>query len=351
MKKYSSHIKGKRILITGGTGSFGSTMARALIDLSPKEIIIFSRDELKQYEMRDKYVNTPLRFIIGDIRDRDSIEHAMEHVDYVFHAAALKQVPSCEFFPMEAIKTNVLGGYNVMQSAIAKGVQKVVVLSTDKAVYPINAMGMTKALMEKVMIATAKEVERQKAKTILCGVRYGNVMYSRGSVIPLFIKQMQEGKKLTITNARMTRFLLPLSESVRLVLHALSKGKNGSMYVKKAPAANMQILAEAVCELFNVDKDFRTIGTRAGEKMHETLVSAEEWVRVIDEGDFFQIPREAEFLDYDKYYSHGLKKQHEIEGYTSANTKQLTINQTKKLLKSLPEIHALIGKEKKNEKK
>lgn len=333
-------LKNKRILITGGTGSFGSTMTKALLEQDPEEIIIFSRDELKQFEMRNHFNDEHLTFIIGDIRDYNTIYKALSGVDYVFHAAALKQVPTAEFFPMEAVKTNILGGDNVMNAAISQNVRKVVFLSTDKAVYPINAMGLSKALMEKTMISLAREIDNEEWKTKLCGVRYGNVMYSRGSVIPFFISLIKQGKPLLITDPVMTRFLLPLRDSVKLVLHALNDGNNGSIYVKKAPAATIETTADALCELFNYDISKRKIvGVRAGEKMHETLISREEWQRVKDQEDFYQIPTETKDLDYDKYFTVGKKKtKNDKEGYTSENTKQLSVNQTKNLLLSLPEI-------------
>lgn len=333
----NSSIEEKKILITGGTGSFGSTMVNSLLELSPKEIIIFSRDELKQFEMRNELQNPLLRFVIGDVRDKESVINAMQGVDFVFHAAALKQVPTCEFFPMEAVKTNILGTSNVIDAAVAARAEKVIILSTDKAVYPINAMGMTKALMEKVMIAKAKEFSRIKSYTKLCGVRYGNVMYSRGSVIPYFIHLIRQGKKLKITDPRMTRFLLPLRYSVKLVLHALSNGENGNMYVKKAPAADILTLAKALSEIFKYDKGTEIVGIRAGEKIHETLISKEEWTRVVDEGEFYRVPPETAGLNYEKYFEHGEKGIDE-EGYTSANTKRLALEETIKLLQTLPEI-------------
>ncbi len=336
-------LKGRKILITGGTGSFGSTMMKALLDLSPKEIIILSRDELKQFEMRNAFPHENLRFIIGDVRNEDTLKKALLGVHYVFHAAALKQVPSCEFFPMEAIRTNILGGQNVINAAFSRGVERVVMLSTDKAVYPINAMGMTKALSEKIMIAAAREGVRENSSTTLCGVRYGNVMYSRGSVIPLFVRQIKEGRKLTITHPSMTRFLLPLSDSVKLVMHALTAGGNGSIYVKKAPAADMETLATAVCEIFNYSKGYEVVGIRAGEKIHETLISREEWMRVKDEGEFYSIPPETTNLDYDKYFTEGKKTREDNEGYTSENTKRLSVEETKALLLSLPEIKNLLS--------
>lgn len=331
-------IKGKRILITGGTGSFGSTFMQILLMLNPSEIIIFSRDELKQFEIRNRFDSSLLRFVIGDVRDRDVVNHAMKGVDYVFSAAALKQVPTCEFFPMEAVKTNILGAHNVIDAAIKNNVKKLVILSTDKAVYPINAMGMSKALMEKVMIASARELSHFGSKTVLCGVRYGNVMHSRGSVIPYFITLIKQNKKLRITDPKMTRFLLPLRYSVKLVLHALSDGNNGNIYVKKAPAANMETLAKAICKIFNYSKGFEIVGVRAGEKTHETLIAKEELIRAKDQGDFYCIPPETSNLDYDKYFTKGKRDHDKNEGYTSKNTQRLTVDETAKLLLTLPEI-------------
>lgn len=334
----TNFVKNKTILITGGTGSFGSTMMKTLLTLSPKEIIIFSRDELKQFEMRNEFNSSLLRFVIGDVRDRDTVNHVMRGVDFVFSAAALKQVPTSEFFPMEAVKTNIIGTHNVLDAAVRNGVKKVVVLSTDKAVYPINAMGMSKALMEKIMIASAKELIIQNSNTVLCGVRYGNVMYSRGSVIPYFVNLIKQKKKLRITNLKMTRFLLPLPYSVELVLHALDSGKNGNIYVKKAPAADMETLAKSLCKIFNYKEGLEVVGVRAGEKIHETLVSREEWIRVKDEKDFYCVPPETPGLDYNKYFEGGKRSIHDEEGYTSENTKRLSIDETADLLLSLPEI-------------
>lgn len=288
-------LKGKTILITGGTGSFGNTVVKRLISLKPKKIIIFSRDELKQEIMRKTYNNSILEFVIGDIRDRESIDKAMEGVDYVFHAAAFKQVPMCEIFPMEAIKTNILGGANVIESAIEHNVKRVVVLTTDKAVYPINAMGMSKALMEKIMIS-------YKSKTILCGVRYGNVLYSRGSVLPYFVSLIKQNKPLRVTDPNMTRFLLTLNDATDLVLETLENGKNGQIYVRRSPACTMGVLTLAMCEIFNHDKGYEVVGMRTGEKIHETLIA-------------------------DEY-----------NPFTSENTRRLNIEETKKLLLSLPEI-------------
>lgn len=331
-------VKGKTILITGGTGSFGSTMMRSLLGLSPRKIIIFSRDELKQYEMRNAYDSSLLSFVIGDVRDVASVNSVMKGVDIVFSAAALKQVPTCEYFPMEAIKTNILGNNNVMNSAIANNIEKMVVLSTDKAVYPINAMGMSKALAEKLMSSHAQDLIAAKdRKTILCAVRYGNVLYSRGSVIPFFIELIKKKEKLKITNPKMTRFLLPLEHSVNLVMHALSDGENGSIYVKKAPATDIETLAKAICKIFNYREDFEIIGIRAGEKMHETLVSKEEMLRTVDQGDFYNIPPETPGLDYDKYFSQGKNVKNDT-GFSSDNTQKLNIDETADLLLSLPEI-------------
>lgn len=336
--KDNNQLKGSTILITGGTGSFGSTMLVQLLNLSPKEIIVFSRDELKQFNMRNMYRNKNLRFVIGDVRDINSVNNVMKNVDFVFSAAALKQVPTCEFFPMEAIKTNTIGSYNVINAAIANNVKRLVILSTDKAVYPINAMGMSKAMMEKIMIACARELNHAGSQAVLCGVRYGNVMCSRGSVIPYFIELIKKNKKITITNPDMTRFLLPLSYSVELVLHALSDGKNGNIYVKKAPATDMETLAKAICKIFSYEDKFEIVGTRSGEKIHETLISQEEWVRAIDQKDFYCIPPETANLDYGRYFIKGAKTNQSHVGYTSANTKRLTLQETIDLLLSLPEI-------------
>jgi len=337
-------IRNKTVLITGGTGSFGSTMMETLLEMSPKEIIIFSRDELKQYQMRNKYDSKLIRFVIGDVRDKFSVNQVMRGVDYVFHAAALKQVPSCEFFPLEAVKTNIIGGHNVMSCAIENNVEKVVVLSTDKAVYPINAMGMTKGLMEKLMVSAAGEANRLGSKTVFCGVRYGNIMYSRGSVIPCFIGLIKKNSKLRITSPKMTRFLLPLKDAVGLVIYAFSNGSNGHIYVKKAPATDMGTLAKAISNIFNYDKDFEKIGVRTGEKIHETLISKEEWLRTKDEGDFYNIPPEAFGLDYDIYFEKGNKTNDLDYDYTSYNTKQLSLEETIKLLLSLPEIKCELEK-------
>lgn len=342
-QKYKKHLENKTILITGGTGSFGNTVVQALLTMRPKKIIIFSRDEKKQYDMRLIFASPLLRFIIGDVRNRNSVRNAMQGVDYIFHAAALKQVPSCEFFPIEAVRTNILGANNVIECAALEKVARVVVLSTDKAVYPINAMGMSKALMEKTMIAKAREVRELSGKsTVFCGVRYGNVMYSRGSVIPHFIALIQGGKKLTITDNRMTRFLLPLRDAVDLVLYTLTHGENGDMYVKKAPAATLETLAQAMCELFSYKTGYTEVGIRAGEKMHETLIAAEELLRAKDLGEYFKIPPEAQGLDYNQYFFDGESTRSIPHAYTSENTTRLTKSKTILLLQSLPEVQSVL---------
>ena len=329
-------IENKTILVTGGTGSFGNATVRRLLDFNPKKIIIFSRDEKKQFDMGNKYNDDRLRFIIGDVRDKDSVFHAMYGVDYVFHAAALKQVPNCEFFPWEAIKTNSLGAHNVIDAAILQGVERVVVLSTDKAVYPINVMGMTKAMMERIMIAISRE---KRGKTVLCGTRYGNVMYTRGSVIPYFIDLMKAGKPLTVTDKNMTRFMMPLTHSVDLVLYALTNGSDGEIYVKKSPASTIGDVAQAMVEIFNYNKGIEEIGIRPGEKMHESLISSEETLRTEDSGDYYKIKPEVPRMDYRQYYFKGQKNNNlPHDGYTSVNTKRLSKDETKELILSLDGI-------------
>lgn len=328
-------IRDKTILITGGTGSFGSTVVQHLVQMEPRKIIIFSRDEKKQFDMRNAYRDSRLEFRIGDVRDAACVRQVMRNVHLVFHAAALKQVPTGEFFPLELVKTNVVGSANVMQAALDARVERVVILSTDKAVYPINTMGLTKAIMEKIMIAHARDSERTP---VFCGVRYGNVMYSRGSVIPLFIEQMQQGKELTVTNPDMTRFMLPLTQSVDLVLYALNHGAPGDIYVRKAPACTIATLAAALRELFHYGGAIREIGTRAGEKLHEVLVSAEELARVEDRGEYFRIMPESAALDYKKYFTEGTHALACEGGYTSGNTRRLTVQETTELLQTLPEV-------------
>lgn len=336
---FSSKIEGKTLLITGGTGSFGNSVIQTLIGYRPKRIVIFSRDEEKQFHMRNQYDTPVLKFIIGDIRDKESVDLVTEGVDYIFHAAALKQVPTCEFFPLEAVKTNVLGTSNVINAAIRYKIKRVVVLSTDKAVYPINVMGMTKALMEKTMIAAAKNiVETKNIETTVCGVRYGNVLFTRGSVLPFFINLIKQNKKLTITNPNMTRFLLPLDMAVDLVFFALTNGENGHIYIKKSPATTVKILAKAICKIFNYEKGYEEAGFRAGEKMHETLVTKEELMRATDLENYFRIPPETQGLDYNRHFISTKDVNIYPEAYTSKNTVQLNVEQTVALLLAVPEI-------------
>lgn len=330
-------LENKTILVTGGTGSFGRCFIKFLLKgAAPKEIIVFSRDEKKQHDMRIDFNSPKISFVIGDVRDRNKVFDAMCGVDYVFHAAALKQVPSCEFFPMEAVRTNVLGTENVLDAAEDRGVKKVVVLSTDKAVYPINAMGISKAMMEKVMMAKARAT---RSDTMFCGVRYGNVMYSRGSVIPLFVKQIKNGDPLTITHAGMTRFLLPLPVAVELVLFALEKGNSGEMLVRKSPAASVGDLAQACLNIFNAKNDIRTVGIREGEKLHETLLTREELMNSEEFDQYFRVRGEKD-MDYEDFYTKGHGDRFPEDGYTSANTEQLDIKGVENLLLSLEEIKA-----------
>jgi UDP-N-acetylglucosamine 4,6-dehydratase len=339
----SINLNNKIILITGGTGSFGNdTVETILANCHPKEIRIFSRDEKKQFDMRNKLNSDVLKFLIGDVRDKDSVSKAMRDVDFVFHAAALKQVPTCEFFPMEAVKTNILGTNNVLDAAEEEGVKKAVVLSTDKAVYPINAMGMTKALLEKVMLSKARNANGNSGKTVFCGVRYGNVLYSRGSVLPLFVEQIKQKKKLTITNPDMTRFLLPLPLAVGLVLYALEKGENGDIFIRKSPASTMGTLAQAMIELFNYSKGVAVIGVREGEKAHETLVTREELSKAEDCVEYYKI-QNFKKLDYNKFFSEGRAVELPKDGYTSENTTRLSLKETKDLLLSLKEIQVAMA--------
>jgi UDP-N-acetylglucosamine 4,6-dehydratase len=323
----------KVLMITGGTGSFGNAVLKRFLSTDVREIRIFSRDEKKQEEMRIDLNNEKLKFYIGDIRNYDSILHASKGVNYVFHAAALKQVPSCEFYPMEAVRTNVLGAENVMNAAIAQGVERVVVLSTDKAVYPINAMGVSKAMMEKLMVAKARM--QNVGETLLCATRYGNVMASRGSVIPLFVSQIKDGKALTITDPHMTRFLMSLDDSVDLVLHAFEHGQQGDIFVQKSPASTVMDLAAALSELFHSKTAPRIIGTRHGEKLYETLVSREEMARVVDMCDYYRVPADNRDLNYAKYFSDGEEKISTLDDYTSHNTQLLNVVQIKQLLSKL----------------
>jgi len=323
-------FKNKTLLITGGTGSFGNAVIRRFIDTDIGEIRVFSRDEKKQDDMRKSYGNPKLKFMIGDVREISSVSSAVYGVDYIFHAAALKQVPSCEFFPMEAVKTNVLGTENVLTAAIEAGVRKVVCLSTDKAVYPINAMGMSKALMEKTFIAKS----RTSRDTLICGTRYGNVMASRGSVIPLFISQIKAGQPLTVTDPGMTRFLMNMEEAIDLVLFAFEHAQPGDLMVKKAPASTIGDLAEGLKKLFNADNEVRVIGVRMGEKIHETLLTREERAAAIDMGDFFRVPADTSDLNYAKYFSSGNRKVADMEEYSSNNTHRLNEAELEQVLLS-----------------
>ncbi len=323
----------KVLLITGGTGSFGNAVLDRVLHLPLREIRIFSRDEKKQEDMRIRLANDRVKFHIGDVRDYVSVEESLRGVNYVFHAAALKQVPSCEFYPMEAVRTNVLGAENVLRAAIANGVERCVVLSTDKAVYPINAMGISKAMMEKVMVAKSRLIDT--SRTVLSATRYGNVMASRGSVIPLFLKQMQEGKPITLTDPGMTRFLMSLEESVDLVLYAFEHAKPGDIFVQKAPACTIDVLARAMVALVRPESEIRVIGTRHGEKLYESLVSREEMARADDLGGYYQIPADARDLNYDKYFLEGETDISTIEDYTSHTTKRLSVDEVKHVLLGL----------------
>ena len=326
-------FKDKILLITGGTGSFGNAVLEKFLDSDLKEIRIFSRDEKKQEDMRKKYHNPKLKFYIGNVRDYRSIDDAMDGVDFVFHAAALKQVPSCEFFPIEAVKTNILGTENVLEAAINHKVKKVIVLSTDKAAYPINAMGMSKALMEKVAVAKGRDLGDKD--TVICRTRYGNVMASRGSVIPLFVEQIEKGEPLTITNPEMTRFMMTLDDAVNLVVYAFEHGNQGDLFVQKAPAATIEVLAQAVKELKNSNANIKNIGTRHGEKLYEVLVTKEEMVNAIDCGDYYRIPADNRDLNYTNYEITGNKKLDKYEEYNSHNTKRLDVEGMKELLKKI----------------
>lgn len=329
-------FKNKVLMITGGTGSFGNAVLKRFLSTDVREIRIFSRDEKKQEEMRVAFDDDKLKFYIGDVRDYDSIHQAMKGVNLVFHAAALKQVPSCEFYPIEAVRTNVFGAENVMAAAIDNGVERVVVLSTDKAVYPINAMGMSKALMEKAMVARARQ--RSEGETVLCATRYGNVMASRGSVIPHFISQIKKGGPVTVTDPNMTRFLMSLDDSVDLVLHAYAHGKQGDIFVQKAPASTVGDLAQALKEIFRADNPIRVIGTRHGEKLYESLLSREEMARVEDLKRYYRVPADTRDLNYSKYFTVGEERVSHLDDYTSHNTERLNVAQVKKLLLKLDYI-------------
>lgn len=335
MITFKSNIyKDKVLMITGGTGSFGGEALKQFLNSDLKEIRIFSRDEEKQDEMRIRYKSTKLNFVIGDVRDYKSIEHAMCDVNYVFHAAALKEVPSCEFHPFEAIKTNIIGSENVLDAAIFNNVEKVVVLSTDKAVYPVNTMGMTKALMEKLAISKAREAKTRNRKTIITATRYGNVMCSRGSVIPLFISQIKKGLPITVTEANMTRFMMSLTEAIKLVMYAFENGVGGDTFIQKAPAATIIDLANTLKEIFNADNEIKLIGSRHAEKMHETLCSREEMTKATDLGNYFRIPADFRDLNYTMYLDKYGAKISDTE-YNSSNTKRLNIKELKDLLLGL----------------
>jgi len=328
-------FKNKTLLITGGTGSFGNAVLDSFLSTDIKEIRIFSRDELKQDDMRKKYSNKKLKFYIGDVRDKNSIEDAMRGVDFVFHAAALKQVPSCEFYPMQAVKTNIIGTENVMNAAISAGVKKIIALSTDKAVYPINAMGISKAMMERVVISKGRNVKN----TVIACTRYGNVMASRGSVIPLFLNQIKSGRPITITDPNMTRFIMSLDDAVDLVMFAFKHAKSGDIFVQKAPAATVQLLAETIKNILGIPNyDVRVIGTRHGEKLYETLLTKEEMVKAIEMKNYYRIPADVRDLNYSKYFELGEEIVSEADEYHSHNTKRLNEKELTMLLKNLKEI-------------
>lgn len=332
----------KVLLITGGTGSFGNAVMERFLETDIKEIRIFSRDEKKQEDMRKKYQNSKLKFYIGDVRDSNSVKNALYGVDYVFHAAALKQVPSCEFFPLEAVKTNVLGTENVLNASIELGVKKVICLSTDKAAYPINAMGISKAMMEKVFVAKARTIDAEQ--TLICGTRYGNVMASRGSVIPLFIEQIKKGEPLTVTDPQMTRFLMSLEEAVELVVFAFNNAEAGDIMVQKSPASTVGDLAIALKELFSAENEIKIIGTRHGEKAFETLLTREEHIVSEDMGGFYRVPADTRDLNYDKYFSEGDQQLTKETEYNSNNTTRLTIEEIKERLLTLEYVRNELGK-------
>ncbi len=333
-------MKNKTLLITGGTGSFGKAVLNRFLNTGEfQEIRIFSRDEKKQDDLRKNLNNPKVKFYIGDVRDYRSVERVVRGVDYIFHAAALKQVPSCEFFPIEAVKTNVLGAENVLEAAIQNKVQNVVILSTDKAVYPINAMGLSKAMMEKTMIAMSRGV----SEPVMCGTRYGNVMASRGSVIPLFVDQIKSGKPITITDPNMTRFMMTLEDAVELVWYAFQNGNPGDMFVQKAPAATIEILAKALLELYDADNEIKIIGTRHGEKLYETLVNREEMVKAEDLGGYYRIPADNRDLNYERYFSEGEEDMEKVQEYHSHNTRRLDVEGTKELLLKLEFIRKDLG--------
>ncbi len=342
MNEYDN-FKNKVLLITGGTGTFGHTALERFLDMGLAEIRIFSRDEKKQDDMRKKYTDPIIKFYIGDVRDYTSISNACRHVDFIFHAAALKQVPSCEFYPMEAVKTNIIGTENVLEAAVQNGVQRVVCLSTDKAVYPINAMGMSKAIMEKIMVAKSRNVDFNHV--VLCGTRYGNIMTSRGSVIPIFLQQLARDLPITITNPEMTRFMMTPENSVDLVVYGFTHGQNGDIFVQKSPASSIFNIAHALMELFDkADHPIKYIGTRHGEKVYESLVSREEMMRATDCGDYYKIPADTRDLNYSKYIDEGQIYKPDDAGYNSHNTQQLNLEDTKKILLKVEIIRKLIEK-------
>ena len=337
-------FENKTLLIPGGTGSFGNAALRRFLNSDVKEIRIFSRDEKKQDDMRHELQNPKVKFYIGNVRDRQAVDSVMSGVDYIFSVAALKQVPSCEFFPLEAVKTNVLGTDNVLESAIAHGVKRIVVLSTDKAAYPINAMGISKAMMEKVAIAKGRNLGQNAATTICC-TRYGNVMASRGSVIPLWIDQIKSGRPITITNPEMTRFMMTLDDAVDLVIYAWEHGNNGDLFVQKAPAATLTTLATALKELYNSDAEVKVIGTRHGEKLYETLVTREEMAKAEDMGRYYRIPCDTRDLNYDKYFIEGSERINDVDTYNSHNTERLDVAAMKELLLKLKMVRQDLGLE------
>lgn len=333
-------FKDKILLITGGTGSFGNALIRKFIGQDIKEIRILSRDEKKQDDMRKKYNDTRLKFFIGDVRDRSTLTHAMKGVDFVFHAAALKQVPSCEFFPIEAVKTNIIGTDNVLEEAISQNVKKVICLSTDKAAYPINAMGISKAMMEKTFVAKA----RMSESTVICGTRYGNVMASRGSVIPLFFEQIENNHPITVTNPNMTRFLMSLDEAVDLVLFAFEHGEAGDLFVQKSPASTVSDLATAILEITGTSTEPQIIGTRHGEKVYETLMTKEEYAKCEDLGNYYRVPMDQRDLNYEKYFEEGIEIKEEIKEYNSHNTYQLSVEEIKEKIENLYEAQEYLEK-------
>ena len=330
-------FKNKTLLITGGTGSFGNAVLNRFLNTDITEIRIFSRDEKKQDDMRHRLNDQKVQFYIGNVRDKRSVDYSMRGVDFIFHAAALKQVPSCEFFPIEAVDTNVMGTQNVLDSAMEHAVKRMIVLSTDKAVYPINAMGISKAMMEKVMQAKARAMDDDSG-TVFCGIRYGNVMASRGSVIPLFIEQIKAGIDITITDPNMTRFMMTLEDAIDLVLYAFQHGNNGDIFIQKAPASTIGDLAQALIELYKSTSKIRIIGTRHGEKLYETLVNREEMAKATDMGNYYRVPADNRGLNYASYFTEGEENVSSIEDYNSHNTRRLDVNETKELLLKLPII-------------